>query len=299
MTKSSFQDSNVVNGAGKREKLTKNPINCLFGKFRRSRRALAIPMTFLILFVSTLGLISVTYFFAVEKVNARSQILKISMAKQDFINLDENIMSIVWQSGSARTFDVADSGGKLCVQPNATSLEISITDNQDLNETVFNQITGQITYQLPYSESPETGLFLKGDSRTITNQSGGLITQLCIRSGAEHPEILLRYRPAISYTVSGTEDDKPVNNLRLYVVNLNGSDPVDLYGELPLKISCASTQMTTATYNLVYSPGNLVVTSVLGGTRGQVSVPISTNDNGAIINVETVVCNVNVERCLR
>ncbi len=271
----------------------------MLAKFSRSRRALAIPVTFLILFVSTLGLISITYYFAVEKVNARSQALKVSTAKQVFLSLDETFMSIVWQPGSARTFEVVDSGGKLCVQPNATSLEISITDNQDLNETVFNQITGQITYQLPYSESPETGLFLKGDSRTITNQSGGLITQLCIRSGAEHPEILLRYRPALSYTVSGTEDDKPVNNLRLYVVNLNGSDPVDLYGELPLKISCASTQMTTATYNLVYGPENLVVTSVLGGTRGQVSVPILTNDNGAIINVETVVCNVNVERCLR
>lgn len=268
----------------------------LFTKLRRSKRAIAIPATFLILFASTLGLISVTYYFAVERVNAHSQTLKISSAKQDLIFLDENLVSVVWQPGSARTVWVSDSGGKLNVQPLANSLEISVTDNRDINETVFNETTGQLTYELPYSESPETGLFLKGDSRAIANNSGSSMTQLYIRSGAEHPEIALRYRPAVSSSTMGTEGNKIVNNIRIYVVNLNSSDSIALYGEVPLRISFESTQITTATFSLSYVPDALLVTSVLDGTSGQVSVPISGTAYGAIVNVEVVQCNIKVAR---
>ena len=253
-------------------------------------------MTFLILFVSTLGLISVTYYFAVERVNAQSQTLKISTAKQNFLALDENVMSVVWQPGSARSFEVSNSGGKLCVQPNATSLQISITDNQNFNETVFNQITGQIIYELPYSRSSETGLFLKGDSRTITNQSGSIITQLSIESGDDHPEIQLHYRPTVSYYLTGTENGKPVNKLRIYVVNMNDSDSIALYGKLPLRISCESIQVTSSSYSVAYALEKLVITSALNGASGKVSVPISSTPNGVIIIVEIVQCNIKIER---
>jgi hypothetical protein len=214
------------------------------------------------------------------------------------ISLDENIMSTVWQPGSARTFEISDSGGKLCVKPNATSLEIVVTDYQGLNETVFNQITGQISYQLPYSESSEAGLFLRGDSRTITNQSGASNTQLSIESGAEHPEIQLRYRPTLSYYSAGSENGGSVYNLRIYVVNMNGSDAVSLYGKVPLRISCESTQITRATFNFSSNSDAIGVSSVLDGVTSQVSIPISSSPEGGIINVEVVQCIVKVERSL-
>jgi hypothetical protein len=270
----------------------------MLAKFSRSRRALAIPVTFLILFVSTLGLISITYYFAVEKVNARSQTLKISTAKQDFMSLDENLLSVVGQPGSARKLEVADSGGKLNVQPYNNSLTISVTDNRDINETIFNETTGQITYELPFSESPETGLFLKGDSRTIANQSGSLTTQLGIKNGAEHAEILLRYRPTVSCAVVGVENGRSVNTVRIYVVNLNASESITLYGKVPLRISCESTQITSTTYTLSYSPEKLFVTSILDGTSGSVTLPISSTAEGAVIKVEVVQCNVKIARCV-
>lgn len=265
-------------------------------KWRRSRRALAIPATFMILFVSMLGVVSITYYFAVEKVNTRSTALKISTAKQDMLSFDENLRSTLWQPGSARTFEFADSGGEVNVQPSANSLIINVTDNRDVAATIFDETVGQVVYELPYSETPDTGLFLKGDSRTIVNQSGSVITQLYIRSGAEHPEILLRYRPTISYTTAGIENDKAVTNLRIYVVNLNSSDAISLFGEVPLKMSCVSTQIATVTYDLSYEPATLLVTSVLDGVSGQVSVPVSSTPSGAIINVETVLCNVTIQR---
>jgi len=270
----------------------------MLAKFSRSRRALAIPVTFLILFVSTLGLISITYYFAVEKVNARSQTLKISTAKQDFMSLDENLLSVVGQPGSARKLEVADSGGKLNVQPSNNSLTITVCDNRDVNQTVFDQTTGQITYQLPYSDSPDTGLYLKGDSRTVTNQSGSLTTQLGIRNGAENAEILLRYRPTVSCAVVGVENGRSVNTVRIYVVNLNTSESITLYGKVPLRISCESTQITSTTYTLSYSPEKLFVTSILDGTSGSVTLPISSTAEGAVIKVEVVQCNVKIARCV-
>jgi len=278
--------------------LRKNQISGLFSKFRHSKKALAIPMTFLILFVSTLGLISITYFFAVEKVNSQSQTLKIATAKQDLMSLNQNLMSVVWQPGSARNVDISDSGGRIKIQPLAGSLTISVSDKQDLNQTVYNQTTGQEVYELPYSESPDTGLFLKGDSRTITNQSGSTSTQLSIQNGAEHPEIQLRYRPVISSAIAGTEDNRTVNNLRIYVINTNQSDSISLYGQVPLRISCESIHITTLTYTVLYAISALTITSVLNGISGQTSIPISSTSNGAVINVEIVQSTVIIERSL-
>ena len=270
----------------------------MLAKFSRSGRALVIPVTFLILFVSTLGLISITYYFAVEKVNARSQTLKVTTAKQDFLSFDENIMSVVWQPGSARAFYFSDSGGKLNVKPNANILTVSISDNGDFDETVYSEATGQITYELPYSDSPDTGLYLKGDSRTITNQSGSPVTQLSIESGTEHIEIQLRYRPTVSNIAAGMEGNRAVNNLRIYVINMNTSDSVALFGKFPLRISCESIQTTTTMYTLLHSAETLSIMSVMDGASGHVSIPISSTVDGAVVNVEIVQCNIKVERSL-
>jgi len=277
---------------------TKNLITNLT-KWRRSRRALAIPATFMILFVSMLGVVSITYYFAVEKVNTRSTTLKIVTAKQDMLAFDENLRATLWQPGSARTFEFSDSGGKLNVQPSTNSLAISVTDNRDVAATLLNETIGQVLYELPYSETADTGLFLKGDSRTITNQSGSVITQLYIRSGTEHPEVLLRYRPTTSYTTAGVENGKAVTNLRIYIVNLNSSEEISLYGKVPLKVSCVTTQITTVTYDLSYEPETLLVTAVLDGVSCQVSIPVSSTVSGAIINTEVVLCNATIQRCVR
>ena len=268
-------------------------------KFSRSRIALAIPVSFMILFVTMLGLISITYYFSVEKVKSQSATLKISTAKQDMISLDQSILSAAWQPGSSRVIDISDSGGKTTIQPFTNTLAIGIADGATINEVIYNQTIGRVAYELPYADSPDTGLFLKGDSRTIVNQSGSSMTQLYITNGAEHAEILLCYRPTVSYATAGLEDGKIVNNLRIYIINLNTSDAISLYGQLPLKASCESTQITTFTYNLSYSLQSLNVISILNGEMGQVSVPISSTENGAIINIEPVLCNLKIQRCLR
>jgi hypothetical protein len=273
--------------------------NRLFRGFVRSKVALALPVTFLILLVSTLGIITVTYYFSVERLNTQSETLKVSTAKQNFLSLDDVIISTLWQPGSSATFDLTDSGGLTNIQPTSNVLTISINDNSSIEETIFNSSLGKVTYELPYSGSSETGLYLKGDSRTITNQSGSSLSQLCIANGAQHPEIQLRYRPTVSYATGGLENGKAVTDIRIYIVNLNSSDPIALQGELPLKISCTSTQLTTKTYQVSYQPENLAITSTLDGANGSVSVPISSTPEGSIINIETVISNISIERWIR
>ncbi len=268
-------------------------------KLRRSRIAVALPVTFLILFVSTLGIVAFTYYFSVERINTQGATLKVFTANQNFLSLDEAVVSTLWQPGSSSTYELADSGGQTNIEPAGNTLTINVSDTADIQETVFNASVGKIAYELPYSSSSQTGLYLKGDGRSITSQSGSSVSQLCIENGAEHPEIQLRYRPSVTYAAAGQENGKGVNNIRIYIVNLNRSDRIELYGRLPLQITCESTDLTAKNYEVAYGLESLTVTAVLDGTEGRVSIPISSTAQGAVVHLEIVVCNLAVERWLR
>jgi hypothetical protein len=242
-------------------------------------------------------MVAVAYDFAVERINARSQDIKVSQAKENMMSLDEELSSILWQPGSSRTIDFSDCGGQLDVEPSANPLSVKITDGHNVSASVFNDTVGWVIYELPYSETADTGLFLTGDSRAIVNQISYSMTQLYIRMGLEHPEILLQYRPMLSYsTTNETEDNKTVNNVRIYIVSLNSSQTIELMGEVPLKITCQSTESLVTSYNVSYEPDTLLVNATVGEFSGQVSVPISNSRYGAIINVEVVLTNVQIER---
>jgi hypothetical protein len=126
------------------------------------------------------------------------------------------------------------------------------------------------------------------------------MTQLYIQEGAEHPEILLRYRPFVSSIATETQDNKTVNDVRIYVVDLNSSKPIELMGEVPLKITCESTESSvTPPYDVPPGVGSLFVTASFSDISGRVSVPINNTSYGAIVNIELVVCNVCIERWIR
>ena len=264
-------------------------------KFCLSKKALAIPITFLLLFASLFVVISITYYFAVSRVNANNQILNISSAKQNMNAIEKSLQLVVWQPGSSKTIEFDDCGGTLKTEPSANLLTINVTD-ETFSEVIFNSSVGGLIYELPYSRSADTGLYLKGTSQVVENRSGAVMTQLYIESGEEHPEIVLRYRPMVSSTTGGTENGKPVNNVRIYVVNLNSSQDLELMGKIPIKSSCVNTTTYVNSYNLSYSPESLTVQVTLSEREAQISVPISGNENGAIINVELVISNMKIER---
>ena len=200
----------------------------VFRRFVRSKGALALPVTFLILLVSTLALITVTYYFAVGNIQTQSEALKVSTAQQDFVSLNNVILSTLGQPGSSSTFDLSDSGGTTNIQPTSNFLTINVTDGSGIKETIFNSSVGQVTYQLPCLGSLDTGFYLVGDSQTITNQSGASPSQLYITNGLHGPEIQLQYRPTVTYATAGYENGRAVNDIRIYIVNLNSSVPTSI-----------------------------------------------------------------------
>jgi hypothetical protein len=268
-------------------------------KFANSKAALALPMTFMILFVSTLGIVAFTYFFSSQRINLQSQTLKISEAKQGFISLDDAVTSTLGQSGSAGTVELGDYGGRTSIEPTSNPLTIEVSDGSGIEETIFNASIGRVVYELPSAGSSDAGVYLKGDSRVITNQSGVTPSQLCIVKGAEHEEIRLGYRPTVSCTSGGLEDEKIVNYIRVYIVNLNSSDALALMGKIPLVASCINTQLTTHTYTVDNQTVNVQLSATLNGSSGSVSVPVQSNDQGAVIHVEIVESQVSIARWIR
>jgi hypothetical protein len=279
-------------------KMTIRDVKLAIRKLNRSTSALAIPVTFMIIFVTMLGIISVTYYFAVERVNAGSQLLKVSMATQNMYSFDNAVHSVLWQPGSSRTLEVGGYGGTLEVEPLSNSLFINASDGSNFSSTIFNETVGEVAYQLPYAESVDTGLFLRGDGRPIINKSGPEITQMSIQSAIPHPEIVLCYRP-ITSVASETESNITTNDLSIYIVNLNSSQEITVSGNIPLIISCTTIESTVTSYNIPYQVNSLTITAILDGTAGQVSVPVVSNANGTSINVTLVSCDIQINRWIR
>jgi hypothetical protein len=215
------------------------------------------------------------------------------------IDLNQAVTSTLYQPGSSATYEVSDSGGRLYLQPTNNTLTLSLNAANEIDAVIYNASVGRVIYELPYTGAADTGLYLKGDQRTIANQSGSTLAQIAIANGEQHVELQLRYRPSITYIMAGEDNGYAVNNIRIYIVNLNSSDTFALFGVLPLQARCLNTQLSTQTYQVTQAVTALNVTSTLDGQTGNVIVPITTTSSGAVINIETVVCNIAIERWIR
>lgn len=265
-----------------------------FSKFWLSKKGMAIPVTFLILFVSLSFVISLTYYFAVSRVNSRSQLLKVSAAKQNMFSLENSIASVAWSPGSSTVHSFDDYGGNFVVEPEAKGLLINVTDNS-FYDVVFNSSVGKAVYELPPSESMFSTVFLEGDNRVVVNQSTSTMTQLYESEGTESPEITLSYRPLASSTEIGSNDGKPLNNLRIYILNLNSSQNLTFQGSFYLRIDCVNVTSILRSYNFSYPITSLSVKVTLDGVDGEVLLPISSSAEGALVNLEIVTSEVQLQ----
>jgi len=259
-----------------------------------SRRAIALPVTFLLLFVSLVLLISATYYFSIIRISAKTQELKVSGAEQEMLSLERVAKFVTWSPGSYEIYEFGDFGGKFKVTPAAKRLMLNLTDNSSFSDVFFNSSVGKISYELSPSETPEN-VFLKGDNRVIVNQSSSTMTQIYISQGFQNYEITLSYRPIAGSTVTGESSGKPVNSLRVYIVSLNSSKTITRFGAFRLKISCLNVTSSWRSYSFSHSLKSLLIKADLDGTIGVVSLPISSNVQGAIVDLETITCSVKIE----
>ncbi len=259
-----------------------------------SQRGIALPVTFLMLFVSLVLLISATYYFSISRISAKTQALKVSGAEQGMLSLEKIVKFVAWSPGSYEIYEFDDFGGEFGVVPTAKRLVLNLTDDSSFYDVFFNSTIGKVVYELPPSETIDN-LFLKGDNRVIVNQSSSTMTQLYISQGTEYYEITLSYRPSAGSTVTGSSSGKPVNNLRVYIINLNSSQNITRLGNFRLKVTSVNVTSSWRTYNFTDPITSLLVKASIDGTNSEVSLPITSNPTGAIVNLETVTCNIKTE----
>lgn len=265
-------------------------------EFLQSKKALAIPVTYLILFASLIAIISVTYSFAIVKISARGALLKASVAKQNMQILDDAVRSVAWSFGASKVVYMDDCGGPFQTEPTAKNLVLNFTDEQTFYDIVFNSSVGKAFYELEPSEFNYEGFYIRGDGRAIINQSSFTLTQLHAATGDDAEELTLCYRPSATAAIIGTINGKPLNLIRIYIINLNSSQTLMLREKFYLKATGVNVTTVTRQYEFNQSVSSLALRAVFDETTSIVRLPISSNAEGAFVNLELVVCNIKIQR---
>lgn len=231
-------------------------------KFLESEKALAIPVTYLVLFVLLITLISATYSYAVVRIGAKGAVLKASVAKQNIQFLDDAVQSVAWSFGASRVVRMDNCGGTFRMATSAKNLVINFTDDETLNDIVFNSSVGKASYELDTPESSYDNLFIRGDDRAIVNQSSFTTTQLY----ASARELILCYRPSTTVAAIGNSSGKPSNLIRIYIINLNSSQVLTLTEEFRLKVTSVDVTTAAHQYEFNSSISSVALKAVLDGT---------------------------------
>jgi hypothetical protein len=265
-------------------------------KLAASRKALAIPVTYLILFASLIAIISITYGFAITRISAKGAQLRVSVAKQNMQALDEAIRFVAWSDGSSKTVYMEDCGCQFQTQPKARSLVINLTDGQAFSQIVFNSSVGKALYTLEGLAESQEGFFVRGDSRTIINESAFTVTQLYFERGETAQQLVLYYRPMATALATGTSDGKPLNIIRLYIISLGSSQTLALYGNFHLKVSALNITSTEMRFEFNSSVSSLALQALSEGVKTTVLLPVESTADGAVVSIEILVCNIQLRR---
>jgi len=266
-------------------------------RLRDSTKALAVPVTYLILFVSLMAVVSATYGFAVLKISSSGASLKASVAKQNMQVLDGTVRSVAWSFGASEVVYMDDCGGTFQTEPAAKNLILNFTDRYTFYDVVFNSSVGEASYKLEPSESNYHGLFIRGDYRAIVNQSASVMTQLYVAIADDAQTITLCYRPLATSTVTGTSNGKPLNLVRINIINLNSSQDLMLTEKFHLKVTALNVTTLSYQYEFNQSISSLALEAAFDETTSStVQLPISSSTEGAIVELEIVVSNIKIQK---
>ena len=271
------------------------PIKSL-GRLAASRKALAVPVTYLILFASLIAIISVTYGFAVTRISAKGAQLRVSVAKQNMQALDEAVRFVAWADGSSKTVYMEDCGGQFQTQPKAKGLVINLTDGQAFSCVVFNGSVGEALYMLEGLAESQEGTYVRGDGRTVIGQNGFTVTQLYFGRGESAQQLVLCYRPLAMVLAAGISGGKPLNIIRVYIISLSSSQTLSLYGSFNLKVSALNTTSAVELFEFNSSVSSLALEALSEGAKTTVWLPVESTAEGAFISLEIVVCNIQIRR---
>lgn len=259
-----------------------------------SRRGLAIPVSMLIILFSLTLVSTITYSISLRQIGSRKEDLKLLAAEEKMLDLEEAISAVAWSPGGSRTLTFSDYGGQLRVEPGENHLTLNATMGNKMT-TVFDGDTGRFVYELPSTVAGHYGMWLRGDARSVVNQSSAYQAYMMVEAGSEHEELIAGYRPLTSSSEGDLVSDRRVNNVRVYLVNLNASQPLQSNGKFHVRVVCVNVSVWVHSYDLNASVTTLVITAVLGGEEDNVVVPLTIGPSGSTVRLEIVVSSVRIE----
>jgi len=243
-----------------------------------------------------MAVISATYSFAIVKISAKGAMLKASVAKQNMQTLDDAVRSVAWSQGASTVVYMDDCASIFQVSPTAKSLIINLTDNQTFHDVVFNSSLGKAFYKLEPSEYNYDNFFIRGDSKAIINESIYTMTQLYFSIGNDSKELTLCYRPSATAALIGMSSGKPLNLIRIYIINLNSSQNLMLAEKFYLKVTATSLTTVSRQYTFNSTISSLALKTIFDATLNTAWLPITSNPDGALLDLEIVVCNVKIQQ---
>ncbi len=264
-------------------------------RFLNSRKALAIPITYLILFTSLLAVISATYSYAIVKIGSKGAQLSDSIASRNMQSLDDAIRAIAWSHSSSEVLSMQDCGGSFYVSPTSRHLALTISDGQSFTDMPFNGSIGRVFSSIPPSDLFDDGMYIRGDDRSLVNQTSSSITQLSVESRNEGKQIALSYRPSFTSAAIGFENDRPQNLIRINLVALSCSRIFLAEGQFNLRITSVNVSISRSSYQFNQSVSAVSLISALDGKSTYVSIPIDTSPAGTVVQLEIVVSRVDVQ----
>lgn len=264
--------------------------------FLKSKRALAIPVTYLLLFVSLMAIISMTYSFAVVKINSRGALLRASVAKQNMQFLDDAVHSVAWSFSASEVVYMDNCGGIFKTENTAKNLALNFTDEQTFYSVLFNSPVGRMYYKLDDSDFNEDGSYIRGDDRAVINQTAFTMTQLYVMTADDAKQLVLSYRPLATAAAIGTSGGKPLNLIRVNVINVNSSANLSQQEKFYLKVTSVNVTTTKTRYEFNQSVSSLAIKSAFDGKETTVWLPISSISDGVVVDVEVDVCYITIQR---
>jgi WD40 repeat protein len=258
---------------------------------------LTAPVSLLLILFSLTLASTIAYTYSLNQIENRKEDLKLYAAEEKMLDLEEAISGVAWSPGSTRTLAFSDYGGQLRVEPSANHLQLNVTMGAS-TYTLFDSDTGRFVYELPSTVVGHLGRWLRGDERSIVNQSSAYQAMMWVETGDEHEELIARYRPLASSSLGDLISERRVNNIRVYVVNLNASQPIGSGGEFHVKVVCDNVTTRVSSYDLDSSITDVSVTGVtaeLDGVERTVVLPLTVGPSGSTVRVEVVVSHVKIE----
>lgn len=265
----------------------------LKGIFDR-RRGLAAPVSLLLILFSLTLVSTVAYNYAVRQISNRKEDLKLVAAEEKMLGLEEAISFTAWSPGASKAVAFSDYGGQLRVEPGGSHLLVNLTMDGS-TYTVFDSDTGRFIYELPSTVVGDLDRWLRGDQRVIVNQSTAYQSLMRVETGSEYQELVGRYRPLVSSSLGDVSGGRRVNNVRIYIVNLNASEAIQSGGEFHVKVTCENVTTMVNSYDLGVTVTTMDILADLDGVQRTVAVPITVGASGSTVRVEVVVCHVKIE----